>query len=94
MFDLIIFNADLHTRTGRYSKLNLACETEGGKTFCVSATMLWNQLLINLKKEATIIAPFRKAFHRHLLTSYDDVSIRMRFNLTQVQAAYFILSSF
>ena len=25
MCDLLKFNADLHTRTGRYSKLNLAC---------------------------------------------------------------------
>ena len=25
MYDLLKFNADLHTRTGRYNKLNLAC---------------------------------------------------------------------
>ena len=42
MYDILKFNADLHTRTGRYSKLNLACprfnrETEGGRTFSVSA---------------------------------------------------------
>ena len=34
MYDLLKFNADVHTRTGRYSKLNLACsrfhrETKG-----------------------------------------------------------------
>ena len=56
MYDLLKFNADLHTRAGRYIKLNLACprfnrETEGGKTFSVSATRLWNQLPINLKKK-------------------------------------------
>ena len=73
MYNLIIFDADLHTRTGRYSKLNLACETEGGMTFHVFVTRLWNQLLINLKKEATTVASFREAFHRHFLTSYDGV---------------------
>ena len=61
MYDLLKFNADLHTRAGRYTKLNLACprfnrETEGGKTFSVSATRLWNQLPINLKKKATTVA--------------------------------------
>ena len=55
MYDLLKFNADLHTRTGRYNKLNLACprfnrETEGGRSFSVFATRLWNQLPINLKK--------------------------------------------
>ena len=43
MCDLIKFNADLHTRTGRYNKLNLAYlrfnrEAEGGKTLSVSAS--------------------------------------------------------
>ena len=47
MCDLLKFNADLHTQTGRYNKLNLACprsnlKTEGGRTFSVSATKLWN----------------------------------------------------
>ena len=36
MYDPLKLNADLHTRTGRYGKLNLACprfnrETEGGR---------------------------------------------------------------
>ena len=36
MYDLLKFNADLPTRTGRCSKLNIACprfnrETEGGR---------------------------------------------------------------
>ena len=55
MYDILKFNADLHLRTGRYSKLNFAYprfnrETEGGRTFSVSATRLWNQLPTNLKK--------------------------------------------
>ena len=78
MYDLLKFNADLHTRTGRYNKLNLACprfnrETEGGRSFSVFATRLWNQLPINLKKKATTVAFFRKNFHRHFLSSCDEV---------------------
>ena len=78
MYDLFKFNADVHTRTGRYNKLNLVCprfkrEIEGGRTFSVSATRLWNQLPITLKKEATTVASFRKAFHRHYIVSGDEV---------------------
>ena len=29
MYNLIIFDADLHTRTGRYSNVNLACQNRG-----------------------------------------------------------------
>ena len=55
MYDLLKFNADLPTRTGRYNKLNLTCprfnrETEGGRSFSVFATRLRNQLPIDLKK--------------------------------------------
>ena len=45
MYDLLKCNADLHTRSGRYSALNLVCsrynrESEGGRTFGVPATRL------------------------------------------------------
>ena len=45
MYDLLKCNADLHTRRGRYSALDLVCprynrESEGGRTFSVSATRL------------------------------------------------------
>ena len=80
MCDLLKFNADLHTRTGRYSKLNLACprfngKTEGGRTFSAAATKLLNQLPINLKKEATTAASFRKTFHRIFLSSYGEAEL-------------------
>ena len=47
MYNLLKFNADLHTRTGRYSKFHCACpfvnrETEGERSFSVPATRLWN----------------------------------------------------
>ena len=55
LYDLLKCSADLHTRSGRYSALNLVCprynrESEGGRTFSVSATRLWNFLPINLEK--------------------------------------------
>ena len=77
MYDLLKCNVDLHTRSGRYSALNLVCprynrESEGGSTFSVSATRLWNSLPINLKKE-TCVTSFREAFYSHSLTRCNDV---------------------
>ena len=77
MYDLLKCNTDLHTRSGRYSALNLVCprynrESEGGRTFSVSATRLWNSLPIDLKK-GTCVTSFRKAIYSHFLTRYNDV---------------------
>ena len=60
MFDLLKCNADLHSRAGRYSALNLVCprfnrETEGEGSFGVFATRLWNSLPSNLKKKGTSV---------------------------------------
>lgn len=77
MFDLLKCNADLHTRSGWYSALNLVChrynrETEGGRTFSMSTTRLWNSLPINIKK-VTCVTSSRKAIYKHFLTRYNDV---------------------
>ena len=53
VYDLLKCNADLHTCSGRYSALNLVCprynrESEGGRTFSVSATRPWNSFPMNL----------------------------------------------
>ena len=45
---------------------------EGGKTFSVSSTRLWNSLPIDLKK-GTCVTSFRKALYSHFLTRYNDV---------------------
>ena len=76
MFDLLKWNADLHTRSGRYSALNVVCprynrESEGERTFSVSVTRLWNSLPINLKKK-TYVTSFRKATYSHFLSKYND----------------------
>ena len=85
MYDLLKCNADLHTRSGRYSALNLVCprynrESEGGRTFSVSATRLWNSLPINLKK-GTCVTSFRKAIYSHFLSRYNDVD---HFSLSEI----------
>ena len=77
MYDLLKCNADLHTRSGRYSALKLVCprynrESEGGRTFSVSATRLWNSLPIDLKK-GTCVTSFRKAIYSQFLVRYNDV---------------------
>ena len=45
------------------------------RTFSVAVTKLWNQLPINLKKEATTAASFRKAFHIIFLSSYGEAEL-------------------
>ncbi|CAH3045959.1 unnamed protein product, partial [Porites lobata] len=71
MYDLLKCNAALQTR----SALNLVCprynrESEGGRSFSVSATRLWNSLPIDLKR-GTCVTSFRKAIYicRHSLNS-------------------------
>ena len=67
MSDLFKFIANLHRKTGRYSKLNLACprfnrETEGGRTF------LWNQLPINLRQQLLLSErPFTDFSYRAMM---------------------------
>ena len=77
MYDLLKCNADLHARSGRYSALNLVCprynrESDGGRTFSVSAIRFWNSLPTNLKKGISVTL-FRKATYSHFLTRYNDV---------------------
>ena len=79
MYDLLKCNADLHTRSGRCSALNLVCprynrESEGGRTFSVSATRLWNSLPINLKK-GTRVTSFRKAIYSHFVFKRDTMTL-------------------
>ena len=56
MYDILKFNAELHSRTGHYSKLNLACrrdlcprfnrETEATQAaYCILTRSIWHILL-------------------------------------------------
>ena len=48
------------TRKSHYSKINSICpkyvrETEGGRSFMVSVTNMWNQLPMNIRKNQQIL---------------------------------------
>ena len=56
--DILVRNADLHLRTTRHYNVNLVCprykrESEGGRTFQVSGTKLWNTIPTTIKKKSS-----------------------------------------
>ena len=60
----LILNNKRHSRDTRYSSINAVCpkyrkETEGGRSFAVSATRLWNSIPIKIRKLDSI-ACFKK----------------------------------
>ena len=60
----LISNNKRHSRNTRYSNINVVCpkyskETEGGRSFAVSATRLWNSIPIEIRKLDSI-ACFKK----------------------------------
>ena len=53
--------SDMPTRTSRYGDITIRCprynrDTEGGKTFLVTAAKLWNSLTINIRSSTSINA--------------------------------------
>ena len=60
----LILNNKRHSRNTRYSSINAVCpkyrrETEGGRSFAVSATRLWNSTPIEIRKLGSV-ACFKK----------------------------------
>ena len=60
----LILNNKRHSRNTRYSSINAVCpkyrkETEGGRSFAVSATRLWNSIPIEIRRLDSI-ACFKK----------------------------------
>ena len=60
----LILNNKRHSRNTRYSSINAVCpkyrrETEGGRSFAVSATRLWNSTPIEIRKLDSV-ACFKK----------------------------------
>ena len=52
----IVINNNIHSRNTRYSNFNVICpkykrETDGGRTFSVSSTKLWNRLTLEDRKD-------------------------------------------
>ena len=72
MEDLLVRNADNNGRAGRYSNIDLICpryirESDGGKTFQVQGSRLWNSIPIVIRKKDSINS-FKYALRKHFLT--------------------------
>ncbi len=66
-------NSDIHNRSSRYGSINIVCprfnrETEGGRTFSVRMSRLWNSLPNELKSINSI-----NIFRSSLRTFYIDI---------------------
>ena len=74
-------NNNHHARNTRYANINIVCpkyrrETEGGRTFLVSAAQLWNSVPLDIRKEDSL--PYFKnmtsrAFKDHRLLHHFNI---------------------
>ena len=69
---LITVNNQIHSRSTRYCNYNVLCpryvrQTDGGRTFGVIASRLWNSLSLNLRK-----SPPLKSFKYNMRKSIFD----------------------
>ena len=68
---LLTRNVDLGNRFNRHSHINLVCpkyhrEGEGGRTFRVTGTRLWNSIPVEVKKKNSI-GSFKYALRKYFL---------------------------
>ena len=73
MSEMLIRNADISERPSRHGLLNLVCprfkrESEGGRSFIVSTTRLWNMMPSNIRNKPSL-ASFKTMFD-HFKDSY------------------------
>ena len=57
--NLLVLTGETHSRQTRYAKFNIACprvnrNTEGGRTFTVTACREWNKLPLQMRKAETL----------------------------------------
>ena len=74
MSQMLIRNADISERPSRHGLLNLVCprfkrESEGGRSFTVSTTRLWNKIPSNIRNKPSL-ASFKKTMFDHFKDSY------------------------
>ena len=74
MSQMLIRNADISERPSRHGLLNLVCprfkrESEGGRSFTVSTTRLWNMIPSNIRSKPSL-ASFKKTMFDHIKDSY------------------------
>ena len=69
----LVKNSDIHTRTTRYSQLNMMCpkykrSTEGGRSFSVRTIKEWNNIDLNIRTLKSVSA-FKKKLWRNMLSN-------------------------
>ena len=79
MLELLKRNIDIRSteRQSRYGSLNLICpkykrESEGARTFQVSASRFWNSLPNEIKSSSSLEI-LKKSLNKYILESYKDV---------------------
>ena len=78
LIDNLKLNSDLHKRSTRYSIFNFRCpifnrKTEGGKTFTVTTTQLWNTIDINIRKLPTVRS-FRNVLKMNIFKTQQNLA--------------------
>ena len=71
-------NTDIHNRNTRNGHINLYCsrykyESDGGNSFSVSITRLWNSIPTNIRRLPTLNS-FKKSYRKLLLDRYDSIT--------------------
>jgi len=75
---MLVRNTDVNRRTSRHGQLNLICpqfkwETEGGRSFSVSTSHLWNMISAHLKNQPNLTS-FKKSIFKHFMDSYKELA--------------------
>ena len=65
--DILKSNRDIHSRNSRYGCPRFSLETEGGRSFAVSVSRLWNYLPSSLKKYSSV-----KSLRRNLVIYFKE----------------------
>ena len=74
---MLVRNVDVNGRSSRHGHLNLIClrfnrETEGGRSFSVTTSRLWNMLHAHIKNQSTLTS-FKKLIFKHFMDSYKEM---------------------
>ena len=74
MFQMLTRNADINERPSRHGLINHVCprfkrESEGGRSFTVSTTRLWNMIPRDIRSKPTL-ARFKKTMLDYYKDSY------------------------
>ena len=74
---MLVRNVDVNRRTSRHGQLNLVCprfkrETEGGRSFSVSTSRLWNMIPAHIKNQPNL-SNFTESIFKLFMDSYQEL---------------------